>query len=304
MKKIILLLLGLTISLNGYTQENDSYEIKWKIPNNDFLSYKTYMEELDNSQIESNDKLSALLGDLGLAKDTTGLKDKLLMLFESLRKEEKNYHMISVLNKKKNRIKVSMIRKQINKKKQSSEKDSLEFYSNKMNEMRKGIQFRGELNENGSIYSYYLLRKQKTMLAIFFQLPEKPVSIGDSWSIDMQWFGTNFSFDCDSANHHNKVTLSNIKILNKDTIATIKYDLHEYLLGNIHNVWNNEVKKSEMIMDFNGICEFNLSKGKWKTYNAVMTLNFTGFQNIKQKFRYSLIETSLSENDKELIRKE
>jgi hypothetical protein len=302
MKRILLIIVMVAQVIAVYSQNETSYELTWQLAENQFLAYETIMEELEESKYETNDYLTSLFDTLGFANDSIDMKTEFKKLFESMQKDADNYYLLSVLNKKDSRVEVSMLRKVKEDAEESSSNLNNDFPLDKFKEMQKGVQFRGELNEFGGIYSYYLQRKQKNLLALFFQLPEVNVKVGDTWSIDLQWLGTDFTFDCDSANRFNQVSLVEINVVEKDTIAKIKYDIHEYILGDFKPVWNNEAIESEMSMDYDGICEFNVSEGKWISFNAIMTLKSTGFQNISQKFRYSLIETSIDEDDKSLIK--
>jgi hypothetical protein len=58
-----------------------------------------------------------------------------------------------------------------------------------------------------------------------------------------------------------------------------------------------------MIIDYKGICEFNISKGRWHSFNAIMSVKSSGLQNVTQKYKYSLIEAEVDDYDKELIKK-
>ena len=65
--------------------------------------------------------------------------------------------------------------------------------------------------------SFWVKSSQKNLIAIFFQLPAKPVKIGDKWSLDINLIANDQNFECDSAYKINEVTLTDIKKVNGET---------------------------------------------------------------------------------------
>ena len=51
---------------------------------------------------------------------------------------------------------------------------------------------------------------KKNLLALFFQLPSKPVKIGEKWSIDLNWISMDQNFKCDSMKKVNEVQLIDV----------------------------------------------------------------------------------------------
>lgn len=210
---ILFLILTFNMAFGQLTKE--PVWINWRISDNEIIAYKTTMSELEESKFQSDDYFKSLLDSLGV-KDEANQLD-LDELAKALKKQSENFELISTLQNVNDLIYVRIIRKA---------KDATRTSSTGiLGDMTNGIQFRGYLSKEGSIYSYYLKNQQKNILAILFQLPEKKVKVGDSWTVDSQWFSNDQTFKCDKAERISKVTLKDLKIVKKDTIALISYNI-------------------------------------------------------------------------------
>jgi hypothetical protein len=262
--------------------------------NKEIIAYKTTIRELEETKFQSNNYMKSLLDSLGI-KDASKQID-LDEIAKALKKESESFELISTLQNVNDLIYVRMIRKV---------KDAANTsQTGVIGDMSKGIQFRGYLSKEGSIYSYYLKNQQKNILAIFFQLPEQKVKVGDSWTIDSQWFSNDQTFKCDKAERVNEVKLKDLKIVKKDTIALISYNIKEFLEGTTQIPWSKENKKATYKMSYTGDCEFNVSQGRWENFGAIMDTEAFGFQNIKQKLLYSLTPYKLDQGDTEILEKD
>jgi len=296
MKINVRLVLFLTLTCNmAFGQlTKEPVLINWKIKNNEIIAYKTTMSELEESKFQSNNYLKSLLDSLGV-KDGSNQLD-LDQLAKTLKKDSENFESISTLQNVNDLVYVRIVRKA---------KDAANTTSTGiLGDMSKGIQFRGYLSKEGSIYSYYLKNQQKNILAIFFQLPGKKVKVGDSWTVDAQWFSNDHTFKCDKAERISEVKLKDLKVVKKDTIALISYNLKESLEGTTQIPWSKENKKAIYKMTYIGDCEFNISKGRWEKFGAIMDTEASGFQNIKQKLLYSLTPYKLDKEDIEILEKD
>jgi hypothetical protein len=121
--------------------------------------------------------------------------------------------------------------------------------------MTDGVMLRGSLYEDGTIESFYTKNDQKNLLAMFFELPGKAIKPGDTWSLSVNFLSMDQNFVCDSSFKRNIVTLVGIENKNGEHIASIKYDVNEYVCGNFMNT------KTSMKMTFQGTLDFHLKKG-------------------------------------------
>ena len=102
-------------------------------------------------------------------------------------------------------------------------------------------------------------------------------------------------FDCDSSFKLNEVILADVKKVNGETIAVLKYNIVEYVKGNFNSpFFGNEGGQKETMMKFThqGIAEFSVDKGRWLTYDGIMNLQATGVMTANKKTKFTLINAS------------
>ncbi|NJO90633.1 MAG: hypothetical protein HC831_17990 [Chloroflexia bacterium] len=114
---------------------------------------------------------------------------------------------------------------------------------------------------------------------ILFQLPSKPVAIGESWSLNVvpDWQIT-AKEQADSMK--NAVTLADIVIEGADTIAVLKYDLQS-------------PDKSGRTLGFTGEAKFNINSGKWVSYTGRLSRKTTGMLAMNHVQQIKLTEISI-----------
>lgn len=163
-----------------------------------------------------------------------------------------------------------------------------------MQSMTQGVMLRGSVYETGGIHSFWVKSAQKNLIALFFELPTKPVKVGDKWSLDINLITNDQNFDCDSSYKINEVTLADIKKINGETIAVLKYNIVEYVKGNFNtpSFFGSEGGQKETMMKFThqGIAEFSVDKGRWINYDGIMSLEATGVMTANKKTKFTLID--------------
>jgi hypothetical protein len=219
---------------------------------------------------------------------------KQLSSYKDLYKEIGDYTIISILKKDLNQdVDITMISEDFTGKTKSNN-------DSKFKNIFKGVQFRGVINKNGSIESFYLKQNQKNLLSVFFQLPVKPVKINDEWKLDINWIEMDQSFICNNKEKINKVKLIDIKKNGDEIIAVLQYKIDEKVEGSIIFPNNNGNKDIKIEMDFEGISEFSITNGKWIKYSGILSYITSGYQNknIKQKFLLQEIDKMPKEIEK------
>lgn len=161
-----------------------------------------------------------------------------------------------------------------------------------MMSMNNRVLLRGSVYETGDIHSFWLKTSQKNLLAILFQLPKQPVKIGDSWPLDVNFISNDQNFECDSSYRMNKATLIDINKVKGETIAVLKYDILEFVNGDFQypslSGQSREPKKTRMKISHQGIAEFSVDKGRWIIYDAIMSIETTGFMKTNTKTKFTL----------------
>jgi len=267
-------------TLNGY------YDLKWKIDKKSPVAYKTAMEAIDENNLakkgfDCNDFLNAF-------SDTADFNcEDFKDFFEAMTNLYKDYSFTTTLTEDKNgAIDVKLISVKNNNTPNNLPDSLPDFFANAMT----GVQLRGKINKDGGIESFYMKKEQLNLLAMMFELPTKPVKIGDRWTIQASFISNDQNFICDEYDKTHIVELADVKEIDGDLIAFIKYDIRYYVNGEFSNPFLGKTVPTKMDVGFNGISEFNITKGKWKDYNGLMSMDVTGIMTNHTKQRFKLIE--------------
>ena len=282
------------ITLSMFGQKNQTVDLKWKIAKDEKLSYLTVMSDIDTSSIEMD--FGGLFKALSDSSEN-GIKES-KEFFKKFNQAFKNQDYVTTLTNKGNRvIDIVMTAKP---KEQSKETDIDKANSKEaeimkmMQSMTQGVVLRGSVYESGGIHSFWIKSTQKNLISLFFELPTNPVKVGDKWSLDINLITNDQNFECDSAYKKNEVTLNEIKVVNGDSIAVLKYNIDEYVKGdfNTPSFFGSEGGKKETLMRFShqGIAEFSVNNGRWISYDVIMSLEATGIMTANKKTKYSLIK--------------
>jgi hypothetical protein len=281
------------LTITAFAQKKQKVDLDWKIGKGEKLSYMTVMSEIDTSSVAMNfDGLIKSFSD-STREGISAAKD----FFKKLNNAFKDIDLVTTLtNKGQGVIDIVTVANQ-NKDKQlkadTSDRKQKEIIK-MMQAMNKGIVLRGSVYETGGIHSFWTESNQKNLIAIFFELPTKPVQVGDSWHLDLNLISNDQNFECDSSYKLNKVTLVDLKKVGGENIAVLKYDIVEYVKGNftIPSRGGNSGSQTETMMKFThqAVAEFSVDKGRWISYDGIMTLVASGVMTANQKKKFTLIK--------------
>jgi len=285
------------ISFFGFSQidrniENDYIELNWKLEPNDTLVYQTIMSEIGESKFEMD-----FQGLFGKITDSIETKNKNFHkdFFEKLKGFYANTNLETKLSNSSdfnNVIDIRMIATPNSVDKDDDEKDRM---SEMMQSMMKGTMLRGSIHKTGELHSFWVKGSQKNLLSLFFELPNQPLKIGETWTLDnVNFIGNDQNFICREARKKNVITLKEINQVNGDSIALIDYDILEYVSGNFNSpaFFNKESSQQKTIMKFiyKAQEEVSIKKGKWISYNGIMSLDSNGAIKSTQRQKFALIE--------------
>jgi hypothetical protein len=284
-------LLTFTFGLFSITTFGQAINLKWKIGEKEKINYLTVMNDIDTSKFEVNfgDLFKSLTDSTG--KKFTEAKD----LFKKLNQSVQNIDLVSTLTNKGNGIIDIIMTARPKEKAKETSKDTTEnkeeVMMKMMQSMNQGVMLRGSVYATGGIHSFWVKSNQKNLLSILFELPTKPVNIGDTWKLDINLIANDQNFNCDSAYKLNEVKLVDIKNNNGETIAVIKYNIVEYVNGTFNSPGfiGGGDQKTMMKFTHQAIAEFSVDKGRWLSYDGIMSLDATGFMTAKKKTRFTLI---------------
>ncbi|MBL4678998.1 MAG: hypothetical protein JKY70_22825 [Mucilaginibacter sp.] len=161
-----------------------------------------------------------------------------------------------------------------------------------MSKLSGGVMLRGTIDTDGQIKSFYLNNDQKNLVAFFFELPGKPVKVGDKWPISTNLLHADQSFKCDSSSKISEVTVMAIDNTGVDQIVTLQYDIHEYIAGQLGFAGmfgKDGDNKMVMSMTEKAIGKFSVAKGRWLSYEGEIAYdNEGGFSGGKTKKQLAL----------------
>ena len=292
MKLRMTILLGFIATL-AFTQKNQTVDLNWKIKKGEKLEYATVMSDIDTSTIEMD--LNGLFK--SLSDSTASGIEESKDFFKKFNKLSTNLDFVSTLSSDQDGIidivmttrrKENLHNSEID----STNSDDIEIQGI-MEAMQQGVMLRGSVYKSGEIHSFWVKTRQKNLISVMFELPAEPVKIGDKWPLDVHLISNDHNFKCDTSYKLNEVQLVNIKEVDGETIAVLKYNIVEYVEGNfISDILFTEEggkKGSMMRLSHQGVAEFSIEEGRWIAYDAVMTFIATGVMNINKKTKFTLI---------------
>jgi len=255
--------------------DSDAITLKWQLKPDETIGYKTAMEQVESSDFE-----------IDFGNDKNMPKEEFKEIFDGLKKEfEKTSFITTMQWNGRGNIETKMFTEGFNDK----ETKPIDPQNFNPASMMKGIMLRGEINEGGQIESFYLKGAQKNLIAMYFELPNRPVKIGDTWSLNVSYLMFDQSFVCKSADKVNNVELIDMLKDKNDTIVVIKYDISESASGYMKNPMTNEKIETSLSMSFNGIAEFSVNKGRWVKYNGILETTQKGMMSGSSKQKLVLI---------------
>ncbi len=297
-----LVLLSMVLSVNG--QDLKTVDLRWKIDPNKPLTYGTTMKDISSEDMEMDffsklfesikDSTSTDSSDQSDAKKT-GIKEMMKALQSA---QQETDYICTLSNKGKGVIDIVMSGRPEEDSitedddEDEEEEDEMKKASSFIKSMQQGVVLRGSVTEEGDMHSFWLKSAQMNLIAILFQLPSKPVSVGDKWGLNIHLISNDQNFVCDSAYKINEVELIDIRIENNEHIAVLKYNIEEYVKGEFSMPSfmssGNSTTPTTMRLTHNGTAEFSVEQGKWLNYNALMSYTATGFTSGTKKTQFSL----------------
>jgi len=273
--------------------EIEKVKLEWKLEEGDTIMYKTVMQNVEN-EIDGNSPFQKLIEDSEFV--------------EKLQKQMDNTNLITFLTNSKSFeevIEIELIGREI-KKTNSTNDDEMDF----MSSMMKGTLLRGAVKKSGEVFSFWLKRAQLNLVSMFFELPGKPISIGEIWELkNLSLIGNDQNFKCEEAERTNQVKLVELLKTDTETIAVLKYTIREYVSGTFGmnnpfeifasknedaDQFSNELTKTRPVIidySFNATAKFSITKGKWVSFNGIVSTKSLGFMgNNSSKQNYALEE--------------
>jgi hypothetical protein len=291
-KLLVIALVFLTS--NAFSQKKQQQvDLDWKIGKQEKLSYLTMMTNIDTSSIDLNfGSFNESFSD----STKTGV-DEVKSILKKINESLKSVDLVTTLSNKGSGIIDIAVVANLNKNTQLS-LDTLDDVKKeiitRLQTMNQGVVLRGSVYQAGGIHSFWVKSNQKNLISIFFELPTKPVKIGDTWKLDINLISNDQNFDCDSSYKFNEVKLIDIKKVNNENIAVVKYNIVEYVKGVFYTPSrsNNQGEKIETTMKFThqAIAEFSIEKGRWISYDGLMTLVSSGIMTANQKTKLTLLK--------------
>jgi len=261
---------------------SEKYELQWKIPAEEVLIYKIQMETIDSLSSVPEEDMSSLVKMVAkLYGDSVEVPINSEDIYQGLISKINSLSYFSILRQgAENDMKIDFITR-INK------QYDQEKYMDIFNKFIKKAVFKGNLSMNGDLYNEEGNPVFDPKINILFELPEKPVSVGDTWPLNIKF-----------VEHQNKKekikdTLNQVKFVEllidgEDSIAVL-----EYQLQGPENVGR--------ALSYVGKGKFNLNQGKWISYTGVLTQKISGIVSMKQVQKIKLSEISV-ETYKSLIK--
>ena len=294
MKYLAALLLLFTITVAS-AQKAKEVDLRWKLAEGEELKYGTVMKEIDSSTFELNFDRSLF----PLSDTSKEDREKSKQLFKEFNEAFQNLDYITTLTSKEGGVVDIVMRTRPKDEveiedEQDSSKKEVDAMVRMMQKMSQGVMLRGSVYENGDIHSFWLKSGQKNLIAAFFQLPADPVKVGDKWPLEINFIANGQNFICDSSYKKNEVTLVDIQVIDGETIASLQYDIEEYVIGDVvagsfFGAGSENNPKTMLNFTHQGLAEFSIDQGRWLTYDGIMGVKASGFMDADKKTKFTLL---------------
>ncbi len=274
MKPFILIASFLTLIFSAYSAEK--YSLEWKLEPNEKQIY--YMNQKGEKFDSTFSKLFESFGEVDSSKKGANYFQKISSVFKEMNTNERP--VINILIGKDNgNIQMLSYMNLLNNKEVVDSSIFGNFFKKPM--------LNAEIDKRGQLKTFYLPPASKNLINMFFQLPTKPVSINDSWTIDVNYATINLSMTTDSIQQDNKATLLDVKEVDGETIAYISYSVNEYIHGDLSLPFGDAEPKTGFIsVNLQSIAEFSITKGQILSYKgkAVIETKNMMMQSMSQTF--------------------
>ncbi|MCR8559898.1 hypothetical protein KXD93_19765 [Mucilaginibacter sp. BJC16-A38] len=282
--KYLLLICLIFVICPAFSQSNDPVMLKWKLKPGEVISYKTTMDEIDTAHSKdfSIDGFDKLLG-----SDVNSAEIK--KMIKQLRQATNLSNFVTHLKKNsKNVIDIEMKAGDQPAAQTTADTGEMGKALKLMMATMGGVVLRGAIREDGTIESFYTKNDQKNLIATFFELPGRPVRVGDTWSADVHFLSTDQSFICDSSHRRNIITIVKIDDVENEHVVTVKYDIEEYVSGYFSTPFDKNPVKTTMRMTHKALADFSIERGRWINYDGIMSISSTGFMSSQSAKRCNL----------------
>jgi len=260
----------------------EKHELRWKIPAEEVLIYKIQMETIDSLSSVPEEDMSELVKMVAkMYGDSIEVPVNSEDIYQGLISSINSLSYFSILRQgADNEVKIDFITRM-------NKLYAQEKYMDIFNKFIRKAVFKGNLSQSGELYGEDGNEVFDPKINILFELPEKPVSIGDVWSLNIKF--------AEQQNKKQKIkdTLNQVKFIDliiedNDSIAIL-----EYQLQGPENVGR--------ALNYVGKGKFNISKGRWISYTGVLTQKISGIISMKQVQKIKLSEITV-ETYKSLIK--
>lgn len=146
-----------------------------------------------------------------------------------------------------------------------------------------GILTQAAINNSGILQSANQLKtNQKNLIALLTQLPSKPVSLGDRWTINIKHDSDMFGNSNEKVKSENRVKFVNIKYWDNTTVAILDYDINITASSKSQSIFSNEDVEYVYSYYFNGKGEFDIDNGEWRKLEGILETKQKGFVSIEE----------------------
>ena len=271
LKKVVLFLF---ISFAFLACQKEKYQLKWKVPSGEVLIYSIKMETIDSLSSVSDESLQELVELVAkMYGDSVEVAVNTDDLYQGLIRQLNLLSYFSIIRQSSGEdLKVDFITRQ-------TKQYGPIKYKGIFTKFIKKAFFKGSLKSSGALVSDAGEEAWDPKINILFQLPSKPVAIGESWPLNVvpEWQKTSKD-QKDSV--INKVTLTDIVVEGADSIAVLNYELQS-------------PDKSGRTLGFTGEARFNMNAGKWISYTGRLSRKTSGMLEMKHVQQIKLSEISI-----------
>lgn len=150
------------------------------------------------------------------------------------------------------------------------------------------VWLRGQISNTGKLGSFFLLPGHSNILSLFFQFSNSPVRLNEPWSIPVNLIEFGPNFRTDEQKRISKVSIIEIKNTQTSKIATVFYNIAEYVKGGFLIGTENKFAPQTIMVSFIAVGQFDINKSIWKSYRGYLIGKQQGMISQSQTKLYAL----------------
>jgi hypothetical protein len=244
---------GILILIALVACHREFFTLKWTIPAGEGLCYQILLTEYDSVETVKKKKNKLFERNEDQSEPSDSIREPIKRY--AVLKEKDNWHFNAKIipNIADNRPDV--------------QKHRLNGYLFKIVE---GVSIDADVDHTGIVNSIDVSERQENLLALLFQIPDKPVKIREKWPIHIALLDEGIAGENSNVNEENFARIIQVRQNGNRKIAVLEYKIYHTVSGIYTNPLTGKLEKGQFAIGFKGKSEFDITAGRLRQFKGVL----------------------------------